>query len=64
VPGAILNAYFLSEARRVKQITRAQPSGMDALTAMMWLFVYVPVSILGVMLMIGLLGAMVVAITA
>ncbi len=62
LPGAILNAFFLNEARRVKRMTRSSPAGLDALAVMMWIFVYIPVSILGAALMVGLLGAMVVAV--
>ncbi len=64
IPGAMLNWYFLEEARRVKRMTRVEPTGLDALLIMMWLFVYIPVGMLGALLVLGIGLATVAAVLA
>jgi hypothetical protein len=50
VPGALLNWYFLCEARRVRRLTGIPPRGLDLLTIMMVLFVYLPFGALAALL--------------
>ncbi|MBI2930675.1 MAG: protein kinase [Planctomycetes bacterium] len=47
VPGALLNWYFVEEARRVKHLSGVEPHGYLALHVMMWVFVYLPLGLLG-----------------
>lgn len=54
LPGALLNWYFLTEARRVRRMTGVEPSGAGVLAAMMWLFVYIPVALLAAGIFLGL----------
>lgn len=42
VPGAILNYYFLHDARRVRRETGEKPNGMVSLEVLVWLFVRLP----------------------
>jgi serine/threonine protein kinase len=42
LPGAILNWYFLEEARRVRRETGRTPAGTGALRLLQWLFVWLP----------------------
>jgi transcription elongation factor Elf1 len=64
VPGALLNWYYLSEARRVKRLTRVEPAGLDALTVMMWVLVYVPLTAAGAALCLVMFGALIATLVA
>jgi predicted Ser/Thr protein kinase len=57
IPGLILNAYFLDAARRVTRETGREPAGLGALRALLILFVYVPLTLLGVLTMLIVVGA-------
>ncbi len=62
VPGALLNWFFLEEARRTKRVTGVEPPGTGALVFMMWVFVYIPLVLLAATLLLGLAGATLAAI--
>ena len=61
-PGAILNWYFLDEARGVESATGRRVSGAWALRLMMWLLVYLPFLTLAVFCVFGLFGALVLSL--
>lgn len=47
LPGAILNWYFLEEARRVRRETGKVPWGIGALQTLQWIFVWLPLFFAG-----------------
>jgi hypothetical protein len=59
VPGLILNVYFLDAARRVARETRREPAGLGVLRALLILFVYVPVAIVGAITMLVIVGSLI-----
>jgi ribosomal protein L40E len=64
VPGAILNWYFLDDARRVENATGRTPSGVWALRLMMCVLVYLPFLALAAFTVLGLFGALLFALFA
>lgn len=58
VPGLILNLYFLDAARRVKRETGREPAGLGALRGLLILFVYIPVALVGGMVLLAVLGGL------
>ena len=61
-PGAILNWYFLDDARRVEHILGRPARGAWALRLMMWLLVYLPFLTLAVFAVFGIFGALLIAL--
>jgi hypothetical protein len=61
VPGAVLNWYFLDDARKVARETGRDPRGMAALRVLLWLFVYLPLLGLAALVLLGLAGAILAA---
>jgi hypothetical protein len=59
IPGLILNAYFLDGARRVARETGREPAGLGMLRALLVLFVYVPLTLLGIVTMLIVVGAVI-----
>jgi len=64
VPGAILNWYFLDEARRVERAAGRAPSGTAALLVMMWVLVYIPFLAVAAFTVLGLCAALLLALFA
>jgi len=62
VPGAILNWYFLGEARRAARASGRTPPGAEALRVLLWVFVYLPIAGLAAALLLGLVASVVVAL--
>jgi len=59
VPGLILNVYFLDGARRAKRETGREPAGLGVLRALLILFVYVPLAVVGALTMLVLVGSLI-----
>jgi hypothetical protein len=64
VPGVVLNAYFLEEARRIRRRTGREPAGTGALRVVLWTLCVVPLILLGSLLVLGLTGAVIVSLLA
>jgi hypothetical protein len=56
LPGAIATALFLAQAREDARRTGLRPQGIELLEAFMWMFVYIPMGILGFIILIAALG--------
>jgi serine/threonine protein kinase len=52
LPGAVATTVFLAQAKEVARVTGVRPSGMDVLEGMMWIFVYVPVALIALVLLL------------
>lgn len=61
-PGAILNWYFLDDARRAEHAEGRAFPGVWALRFMMWLLVYLPLLTVSVLAVFGIFGALLVAL--
>jgi predicted Ser/Thr protein kinase len=59
IPGLVLNAYFLDAARRAARETGKDPAGLGALRALLILFVYLPLAMLGAVTMLVVIGAVI-----
>ncbi|MBI3857437.1 MAG: protein kinase [Planctomycetes bacterium] len=59
IPGLILNAYFLDGARRAAKETGREPAGLGVLRALLILFVYVPLALLGALTMLVIVGTVI-----
>jgi len=59
IPGLVLNAYFLDGARRVARETGREPAGLGVLRALLILFVYVPLAIVGALAMLVVVGSLI-----
>lgn len=58
-PGLILNTYFLDGARRVARETGREPAGLGLLRAMLIVFVYIPLALMGMLTLLIVVGAVV-----
>ncbi len=59
VPGLILNVYFLDGARRVAREAGREPAGLGVLRALLILFVYLPLAIVGALTMLVIVGSLI-----
>jgi hypothetical protein len=59
IPGLVLNAYFLDAARRAAREAGREPQGLGALRALLILFVYVPLGLVGVLTLLVILGSLI-----
>ena len=62
VPGAILNWYFLDEAKKAQRASGRVPPGADALRILLWVFVYLPLIGLAAALLLGVVATVLVAL--